>query len=198
LEFELAARLSWPASESSHSAGQRDVATLYEYWVFIQLARMVAGLVGKSFDLKPLLMTRSDALNVVLQTGKETVLSGIVNRRGRKLFIELCFNRTFRPSDPIAGSWTRPMRPDYSLIISAPPGEPASFEPMVMHFDAKYRVSFIEELLGKSNELANDEVAFPSSGTIEKKGVLRADLLKMHAYRDAIRRSAGAYVLYSR
>jgi predicted component of viral defense system (DUF524 family) len=62
LEFELAARLSWPASESSHSAGQRDVATLYEYWVFIQLARMVAGLVGKSFDLKPLLMTRRDAL----------------------------------------------------------------------------------------------------------------------------------------
>src|SRR5204862_239446 len=31
---------------------------------------------------------------------------------------------------------------------------------------------------------------------LTRGGVLRADLLKMHAYRDAIRRSAGAYVLY--
>jgi hypothetical protein len=31
---------------------------------------------------------------------------------------------------------------------------------------------------------------------IKRGGALRADLLKMHAYRDAIRRSCGAYVLY--
>jgi hypothetical protein len=40
-------------------------------------------------------MTRSDALNVVFTDRKGTVLSGLVNRSGRKLFIELCFNRTF-------------------------------------------------------------------------------------------------------
>nr|WP_283246380.1 nuclease domain-containing protein [Ralstonia insidiosa] len=31
---------------------------------------------------------------------------------------------------------------------------------------------------------------------MQRGGALRADLLKMHAYRDAIRRTAGAYVLY--
>ena len=35
LEFELAAQLSWKGAESSYSAGQRDVETLYEYWVFV-------------------------------------------------------------------------------------------------------------------------------------------------------------------
>jgi predicted component of viral defense system (DUF524 family) len=196
LEFELAARLSWPGTASNYSAGQRDVATLYEYWAFIQLAQLVAGLVGKSFDLEPLVVTRGDALNVVLQAGKETVLSGVVDRRGRRMAIELCFNRTFRRSDFIAGSWTRPMRPDYSLIISAPSTELASFEPVVLHFDAKYRVNFIDELLGGDQELANAGDSSGIAGGMTRSGVLRTDLLKMHAYRDAIRRSAGAYVLY--
>ena len=46
LEFELAAQLSWRGAESSYSAGQRDVATLYEYWAFIQLAQLVANWPG--------------------------------------------------------------------------------------------------------------------------------------------------------
>ena len=196
LEFELAAQLSWRGAESSYSAGQRDVATLYEYWAFLQLARLVADLAGENFDLKPLVHLGADGLNVALQQGKETVLKGELERYGRRLAIELCFNRTFSATLGVAGSWTRPMRPDYSLIIHAARGEPASFEPVVVHFDAKYRVNFKEELFGADGELADDpdlENVRPES---RKQGALRSDLLKMHAYRDAIRRSAGAYVIY--
>ena len=196
LEFELAAKLSWRGADSSYTAGQRDVATLYEYWAFLQLSKLVASLVGQTFDLKSLIETRSDGLNVLLQTGKETVLSGIVVRHGRKMAIELCFNRTFSPGTATVGSWTRPMRPDYSLIITAPPDEPALFEPLVLHFDAKYRVNFISELFGQRDDFANKDSPTEPMEEVKRNGVLRADLLKMHAYRDAIHRSAGAYVLF--
>jgi uncharacterized protein len=196
LEFELAAQLSWRGSDSSYEAGQRDVATLYEYWVFLQLAELVAKLAGQTFDLRPLIETRSDGLNVVLQSGKETVLSGFVERLGRKMAVELCFNRTFGQGEESLGSWTRPMRPDYSLIISAPVDEPAAFEPIVLHFDAKYRVNLIGELFGQGDDIVNTDEPASSGPELRREGALRADLLKMHAYRDAIRRSAGAYVLY--
>jgi len=196
LEFELAAQLSWRGAESSYSAGQRDVATLYEYWGFVQLAKLVADLAGESFDLKPLVRLGPDGLNVVLQAREETVLKGEVERYGRRLAIELCFNRTFSANVGVAGSWTRSMRPDYSLIIHAARGEPAGFEPVVVHFDAKYRVNFKEELFGADGELADEHDVENVRAESRKTGALRSDLLKMHAYRDAIRRSAGAYVLY--
>jgi hypothetical protein len=51
-----------------------------------------------------------------------------------------------------------------------------------LHFDAKYRVEQLAELWGEGGATAG--------------GAVRDDLVKMHAYRDAIARSAGAYVLY--
>jgi len=57
-----------------------------------------------------------------------------------------------------------------------------------LHFDAKYRVEDIEGLFGAADaDDADDEV---------EGNYKRQDLLKMHAYRDAIKRSQGAYVLY--
>lgn len=59
-----------------------------------------------------------------------------------------------------------------------------------MHFDAKYRVESIVGLFGtEDDDSGADE---PD----ERGNYKRQDLLKMHAYRDAIKRSQGAYVLY--
>jgi predicted component of viral defense system (DUF524 family) len=190
LEFELAARLSWQASESEYFAGQRDVATLYEHWVFIQVANAVARLVGQSFDLRPLVELSKDGLNLVLRAGSETVVKGCVERVGRQLQVELCFNRTFRGGE--SGSWTRPMRPDFALVISPADAETTRFEPVVLLFDAKYRVQLADELFGSSDETIGDGLL----QTDRRKDVKRDDLIKMHAYRDAIRRAAGAFVLY--
>jgi predicted component of viral defense system (DUF524 family) len=189
LEFELAAKLSWKRDETSHRGGQRDVATLYEYWAFLHLAELVADLVGISFDISSILEIDAGALSVGLRSGRQTVISGAATRHSRRLSIEFCFNRTFRGKKE---SWTVPMRPDYSLLISPAPGEPAIFEPVILHFDAKYRINAIEELVGHPQEEHEQE----GYQDLSRQGAKRDDLIKMHAYRDAIRRSAGAYVLY--
>lgn len=194
VETEFAARLSWQPSPEDYSAGQRDVATLYEYWAFIQLSQVIADLVGHTFDLSPLVRSRPDGLTIGIRTGVETVLAGVVDRFDRRMRVELCFNRTYRPGKERIASWTRPMRPDYSLLISPAEDELSTFEPVVLHFDAKYRVDFVREIFGTDEE--EDSNSSEPTTRLERGGALRADLLKMHAYRDAIHRTAGAYVLY--
>src|SRR5207244_8632467 len=63
-----------------------------------------------------------------------------------------------------------------------------------VHFDAKYRVDDLTGLfglVGNEDELDEEKRAFRTNQVAK-----RADLLKMHAYRDAIRRTEGAYVIY--
>jgi hypothetical protein len=194
VETEFAARLSWQSSPEDYGAGQRDVATLYEYWAFIQLSQVVAELVGQTFDMSPLVRSRPDGLTVGIRTGIETVLSGVVERFDRRMKVELCFNRTYRIGGARVASWTRPMRPDYSLLISPADGESATFESIVLHFDAKYRVDFVREIFGADD--GDNANGLHEPANLERGGALRSDLLKMHAYRDAIHRTAGAYVLY--
>jgi len=182
LQFELAAKLAWKGGEDVYRAGQRDVAKLYEYWAFLQLAGVTAALCGQSFDLSQLLEVDAQGLGLRLREGRETVAGGTVVRLGRRLRLELAFNKTF--SAPVGGSWSTELRPDCSLEIRSDDLDGAWFEPVWLHFDAKYRIESLKEVL--------DQVV-PSG---PKGGVKRDDILKMHAYRDAIQRSAGAYVLF--
>lgn len=188
IQVETAATLSWDASEELYKAGQRDVAALYEFWVFYQVARLIADLTGVQWNAKSLLESRPDGLGIRLRRGRRQALTGTVQRLGRPMELRLFFNRTFGK----AGSWTRPMRPDLSLSIRSPKEAPARFEEVWIHFDAKYRVESITELFGASERgRAAEELEQENRGKS-----LRSDLLKMHAYRDAIKRSAGAYVIY--
>jgi predicted component of viral defense system (DUF524 family) len=89
------------------------------------------------------------------------------------------------------------MRPDYSLSLW-PDGfteDQAEREELIshIHFDAKYRVESIAGLFGIDNESELEEEDQSQRANTRPK---RSDLLKMHAYRDAIRRTQGAYVLY--
>lgn len=87
------------------------------------------------------------------------------------------------------------MRPDYTLSLWPDGFSPEEAEAQELithvHFDAKYRVDRLAELFGGEVENLDAEKVAQRAGTYK-----RADLLKMHAYRDAIRRSAGAYVVY--
>lgn len=190
IDSELAAMLSWAGSSIAYRAGSHDAATLYEYWAFIQLATSVAQVVGETFDLTVLLKRASNGLSIDLDRGRQKVISGKTIRFGRPLSISLYFNRTYAAQKE---SWTRQMRPDYSLVIAPEAGEHGPIEPVIVHFDAKYRVEFSTELLGSPDEVVGIEI--PDSD-VRRGGARRDDLLKMHAYRDAIRRTAGAYVLY--
>lgn len=202
LKFALAAKLVWQGGEDVYGAGQRDVAALYEYWVFFCLLDLVADLFALD---KPagssLLEETGDGFGLKLKAGKFLALSGRTRMHHRELSVQLGYNRSFQRSDERrkASSWSQAMRPDYTLSFW-PAGftadEAEAQELMVhVHFDAKYRVENLRAILGDSadeKEVAlSKEKAQQSSGTYK-----RADLLKMHAYRDAIRRTHGAYVLY--
>ena len=194
--FELAAKLSWTGGDDVYSGGKRDAAALYEYWVFFKLLDLVADL----FDLKnPPVEELINAKDLVLKlkAGKQLPIKGVYSGAGRRLCVEFSYNRTFGVAKeyPAQGSWSRQMRPDYTLSLW-PDGfsqDEAEEQELIthVHFDAKYKVDSLVKLFGKEDESLDDEKVAQRAGNYK-----RADLLKMHAYRDAIRRSAGAYVLY--
>ncbi len=138
---------------------------------------------------------------LLLQRGKELrATEGLTHAAtGRRLSARFQFNRKFarnKENDHTKpGSWTRGVQPDYTISIWPTEFTEAQAEAnellVHVHFDAKYRVDKLGELLSDET----DEDAFseaPDNATAAKY----TDLLKMHAYRDAIRRTAGAYVLY--
>ena len=192
---EVAASLQWlGGSDTVYSAGKRDVAALYEYWVYIELARILETLCDGGFQLTSLVTEVHGGLELRLRRGHEHVLSGDVRRFGRQLRVELWFNRTFGSG----AVWTRAMRPDCSLRVTDHAPQSSGREVWV-HFDAKYRVDGMLGVmpgvaLGDDAEAAPDPAAERSEGP--PSSAKRADLLKMHAYKDAIRLSSGAYVLY--
>jgi hypothetical protein len=138
----------------------------------------------------------ADGLGLKLKQGRYLPVKGIYINKTRNLNLEFSYNKTFNGDNkyPEGGSWTRDLRPDYTLSIW-PFGieqEQAEKEELIVHihFDAKYKVENLETIFGKGYSLQEEKEE-------QKKGTYkRADLLKMHTYKDAIRRTAGAYVLY--
>jgi predicted component of viral defense system (DUF524 family) len=68
LQFEVAATLAWQGGDDIYGAGQRDVATLYEFWCFLELVKIV----GRLCDATPLTTDRllertEDGLSVRLK-----------------------------------------------------------------------------------------------------------------------------------
>ena len=192
LKSDLAARLSWTGGDAVYGAGQRDVATLYEYWVYLRLGEIVSRLCREPFHFGSLIEPASDGLNLGLTRGDQRVMTGATVRFGRRLTLSLWFNRSFPHGAGPTTSWTRTLRPDFSLQVRCLDAAPLVQGDVWLHFDAKYRVDRLEQILGEEDEnvlLSDDKEGAPT-------GARGADLLKMHAYRDAIRRSVGAYVIY--
>ena len=199
LMFDLAASLSWDGGEEDvYKGGKKDVATLYEYWLFFKLLELVKETFGIELPrIEDLISISDDKLGLSLKQGRPLHIAGEYNAKGRRLNIQFSYNRSFigGKNYPLAGSWTRTMRPDYTLSFW-PSGldlNIAEEEELAVHvhFDAKYRVQKIEDIVGAADIELNQEKTDNAKGIYK-----RADLLKMHAYKDAIRRTAGAYVLY--
>lgn len=198
LRFRTAAELSWEGGEDLFKAGQRDVASLYEYWLFFELLdwffrKCRRGDRPSIEELVDGLDTNSPNLRLRKRIELGPFL-GMVDGPGRRLNARFSYNKRFKLTKDrtIGGSWTRNMHPDYTLTFW-PEGvseERAERDEMLVHvhFDAKYRVENVEGLFGLED---SDDVDEETDGNYK-----RQDLLKMHAYRDAIKRSQGAYVLY--
>jgi len=197
LNFHANAELHWPAGEDLFFAGQRNVATLYEYWVFFQLLDWFCECFDCHVDAAHQLVTSSAEgwlLNlrhgVSVEAGPASKMMSpshfAANLRAGASPAPtvtgiLRYNQTFAAAQ-MDGSWTRTMRPDITLSLwpaDMSMAQASAVNRLVhLHFDAKYRLENLGEVLGR-----------PS-------GPQREDLLKMHAYRDAIRHTQGAYVIY--
>jgi predicted component of viral defense system (DUF524 family) len=197
LMFDLAAKILWKGGDDVYSGNKRDVAVLYEYWIFFRLLDIISEVFKiKSLAPDELIEKTNDGLGLKLKQGKYLPLAGIYDDGARKLNVQFSYNKTFRGGSeyPHGGSWTRDLRPDYTLSIW-PHGveeEEAEREELIVHihFDAKYKIESLQGIFKKEEDL-DSEREEQNRGTYK-----RADLLKMHTYKDAIRRTAGAYILY--
>ncbi|MEX2514187.1 MAG: DUF2357 domain-containing protein [Cyclobacteriaceae bacterium] len=199
LMFDLAAKLIWKGGNDVYGAGKKDIATLYEYWLFFKLLELLQEIFKiDPKDISDLIQPTTDGLSLQIKQGKSTPLIGIYDSGSRKLSIRFNYNRSFsgKKSFPDSGSWTTSLRPDYTLSFW-PFGiteDQAEKQELIVHvhFDAKYKVANLWDF---PNQNLEDEL--DKEKTENRKGIYKnADLLKMHAYKDAIRRTGGAYVLY--
>ena len=181
LMFDLSAKLIWEGGEDIYAAGSKNIAKLYEYWLFFKLLEAVKETFNiNSEEYKKLIKPTKDTLGLQLKEGRQIALNGTYLSKERELSIQFSYNKTFRSNKELSeeGSWTLQMDPDYTLSIwpkQLNEKEAEQKEQIVhIHFDAKYKVK---------NKKDNSKFK-------------RDDVIKMHAYKDAIRRTGGAYILY--
>lgn len=213
---KLAAQITWKGGDNVYQAGKRNVAALYEYWVFFKLLDIVKEtfhLTLTEGDERKLVKTDKDNINLELKQGHMKMIGGQFHESSRTLNVRLYYNRTFSMSVHLnqSGSWTTAMRPDYTLSIW--PGnieeKEAEEQDLIVHihFDAKYKLNKIlldDKIIDETHtfdddadDLSEEEMLMNQEKEEEEKGIYkRVDLLKMHAYKDAIRRTSGAYILY--
>ena len=205
LMFDLAAKLTWKGGDKVYDAGMKNVAVLYEYWVFFKLLNCVSEVFNIPVEEKSKLVNSDEdniGLNLDLSQGDTKVLEGSSIKLNRHLKVRLCYNKIFSyvKDEHRSGSWTTRMRPDYTLSIWPYYMSDAEAERedaiIHIHFDAKYRLDkkLIEEHTESPEAIQLELKEEDDNREIDvyKKG----DLLKMHAYKDAIRRTGGAYILY--
>ena len=203
LKFDLAAKLIWRGGDNIYDAGKKDIATLYEYWLFFTLL----DLFKEVFDIEPNSISelidydnKKLKLSLNLKQGTAIAMKGKFTSPTRNLNIQFSYNRSFggQKKYPDGGSYTTTLRPDYTLsiwpeeIIEAKDAENKELITHI-HFDAKYKVNNFYDLVKeiKTEEDLNNDKSDERKGTFKN-----VDLLKMHAYKDAIRRTGGAYILY--
>jgi hypothetical protein len=151
--------------DAQESIDARDVATMYEYWCFFELAERLA---SSLYTLHFTLYT-SDAEGLAWNV--EAVFGDTAYR--------LVYNRSFSRG---RGSYSVGLRPDFSLFHG---------DQLQVVFDAKFRFDErdVEEL---GREVDAEDAGMPMDAERLAK---RADLYKMHTYRDALRCRA-AVVLF--
>jgi predicted component of viral defense system (DUF524 family) len=157
----LTSHVSLPrsATETTRLLEGRDMATLYEYWVFLKVLQAVGKVTGLQ-PAEPPAIYRNDL--------GESLVLGLSSGLGPNITVR--FNPTYMRSTKTA--YSTPLRPD--VIVEYNGGRHA--------FDAKYRLDRFDVAEGDADD-----------GAATYK---RADLYKMHTYRDAITGLNTAFVVY--
>jgi predicted component of viral defense system (DUF524 family) len=215
LMLEAAAQLDWPGREDAYDGTTRDVATLYEYWLYFLLVRAFRDRLGMSPEQDPLAKVdgalpfccraEHGRLAINLRQGEASFSRFRWQKDGRGLRVHFFYNRSFgRKGIGQRGSYSKTFRPDYTLVIIPEEFDQADWSAAeraaesagriaYLHFDAKYRGENLPGLFGtaENEDDEPEDTRSRATGTVK-----RVDLYKMHTYNEAIRRTVGAYVLY--
>ncbi len=78
LMFDLAAKLIWSGGDDVYSSGKKDIAVLYEYWLFFKLLDLFNSIFQiEPKDIEQLIEKTNDGLNLQIKQGKYTAMNGI-------------------------------------------------------------------------------------------------------------------------
>ena len=146
----------------TYNVGHKDVPTLYEYWCFLQVHKLLDTKYNES-EHNSWISYNSNKLDVSINHGSYSSFEV-----GDNIKVFLYYNKTYNSiSDPsISESYSQEFRPDISLEIYKNDNLVS-----LLHLDAKYK-------------LPSDNDSFNSD-----------DLNKMHAYKDGIIGTRGAFIL---
>ena len=208
--IDLALQLDWKGKDDVYSGEAKNTALLYEYWLFFELRKIISSIdnckavTGTSDADVNSFIKDTDGLTISLKQDRESVQQFVtVNQK-----INLYYNRTFDAvkfeNSKYKGSYSRPFRPDYTIAIFSKDydNEAAAIkagEVKYIHFDAKYRLEDLRHFINEEDNSSENDIVEEIKE--EKADAVTntykfGDLLKMHTYNDAIRRTIGSYVLY--
>lgn len=174
--LRLATRLPLTDTALRDLLAAKDIAHLYELWCFYTLVATITGILGAPVAAE---RPRADDFQVGISWDLAVTWAG-----GARLL----YNPRFSRSRPTARrSYSVPLRPDIALVV--PNGPNAG-----LHlFDAKFRLDRLATTFADTEDAAEDE----SERAEERRGTFkRADLYKMHTYRDAIHGARSVWILY--
>ena len=187
--------LPWERAEQvADSIGDiRPVFELYEYFCFFALRRVLRSVCGpETKRLEDFYTSRDGRLEVSLRRGKRSRVRYSLELAGVPVSVDLYYNRSFRkPSETTVysdASYSAPFRPDFAVHVQAHGAE------HWLLFDAKYRLDAENWLAEVTNELTPDDLE--DAEHEDQDMFKKADLYKMHTYRDAVLGTRGAYLLF--
>ncbi len=157
--LQLESHQALPASESEveRFIQGKDIALLYEYWVFLKVLESVCAVIKIS----------PAEVNISRHDLGEALVRGLVVSLSSA--IAVAFNPSYSRSN--RSVYSTPLRPDVVVTLNG----------TRYAFDAKYRLRWSAMI----NDSVNNDATF-----------IRADLYKMHTYRDAVSELKAAFVVY--
>jgi predicted component of viral defense system (DUF524 family) len=183
--------IAWPELSEVVFGETRDVPQLYEIWCLLKLREAIASEFGVTFAQDHLQMKGG---RVDVRRGSFAVAVGPLDLDGRSFSLRLWYNRTFSPTASTAsgpfsvfaagvGTWSKPMKPDFTIEISPLVAENSAAPPAsrFVHLDAKYKL----KKLPTQFDIEHDDRTHAAD-----------DIDKMHAYLGGINESLAAHVLY--
>ena len=203
---DLALQLDRKGKEDVYSGESKNTALLYEYWLFFELRKVISKIDGCSTVLKneeeESFIKENDGLTISLCQDKKSVQHFETENQKIDLYYNKTFSHKTFEKSKYEGSYSRPFRPDYTIAIfpkkyddekEAVENGAVSY----IHFDAKYRLEDLSQFINKeeSEDEINKEINAEKTDSVMNT-YKRGDLLKMHTYNDAIRKTVGSYVLY--